>query len=253
MVLVQYHDVLCTYEVYDDVDASVKLLDGMITRIMARVDEHAPATVVDPTPTANATLTPESTPVPEPTSTPAASPTPEAYAYLYDLLPTLADLPEGFELTEEATFSLDDGLSDITEEEAEQLSTWGFTGAAYRAFAAEDRDPDTDFAIMVASVVYEFGASSAAQDATRWIMDDLLAQSEGDDFKPADIPQIGELSLAAQALMTNPDSPEAGEYGQAIVAVAEGARVYFYWWAEFSPGANALDDCVTLAQTVAAR
>jgi hypothetical protein len=110
---------------------------------------------------------------------------------LLDLLPTQSQVPEGMLLTNEAERSKADVVEQLgdTDEAAQHLDDWGWSGNAYRDFIA-DPDAANPGALSFLNVsVHRFADAESAANAMVFFSDQVII---GQGLEEVEAPAIGE-------------------------------------------------------------
>ncbi|MFN8590169.1 MAG: hypothetical protein U0031_01825 [Thermomicrobiales bacterium] len=228
--------------------------------VAAVTDQATPSAVPESAalPNALATVTPTPKPAatatPKPAATNAAAPqsSDEDLAArdrnisvetlpLLDLLPTQDQVPAGLVLADEAERSKADVVAALggTEEAAQHLDDWGWSGNAFRDFIAdEDSPPATGTTFLNASVHRFADAESAANALT--VFSDYVIVTQG--LQNVESPAIGD---AAILLVGAPDGvPLAVLYAQ------KGTIMYRIGASSSSAGADPTSDVLAVAQAI---
>jgi hypothetical protein len=110
---------------------------------------------------------------------------------LLDFLPSQAEMPAGLILADEAERSKAEVLSALggTEEAAQLLEDWGWSGNAYRDFTADGISVPPGGSTFLNVSVHRFASSEAAANALVVFSDEVIL-SQG--LQPVEAPAIGE-------------------------------------------------------------
>jgi hypothetical protein len=110
---------------------------------------------------------------------------------LLDLLPTQAQVPEGMTLTNEAERSKAEVIEQLggTDEAAQHLDDWGWSGNAYRDFVA-DPDAATPASLSFLNVsVHRFADAESAANALVFFSDQVIT---GQGLEEVEAPAVGD-------------------------------------------------------------
>ena len=110
---------------------------------------------------------------------------------LLDLLPTQAQVPEGMLLTNEAERSKADVVEQLgdTEEAAQHLDDWGWSGNAYRDFIADPDAANPGTLSFLNVSVHRFADAESAANAMVFFSDQVIIGQGLEEVEP---PAIGE-------------------------------------------------------------
>ena len=167
---------------------------------------NALATVTPTTePRSTATREPESeSPSRADTATEPAEPDRDISAEtlpLLELLPTQAQMPAGLILADEAERSKDEVIAALggTEEAAQLLDDWGWSGNAFRDFIADEDAPPESGTTFLNVSVHRFADSESATNAMVFFSDQVILVQ---GLEEVEAPAIGE---SARLLKGAPD------------------------------------------------
>jgi hypothetical protein len=193
-----------------DATATARAL-ALASSPVATVTTLAEETEVVETPTEETEETPTPTATKEPTQETAAgaapagdasptrraateAPTRAASLRAPDLLPEVADLPDGFEVTADDKYSKDEMIGQLGDNGADLVEEWEWRENAYRWFAipeASEPDPESTSALTVS--VHRFRARAGATDAIDGLAEIVLAAG---GYEEVDVEKIGDEARA---------------------------------------------------------
>jgi outer membrane protein assembly factor BamB/S1-C subfamily serine protease len=190
------------------IDLAKPMLASVGLEAPLRADESM--AVVNPVPTTTS-VAPTSTPQPSsttapPTSTPVLTSTPDPPSVepdhdissqtlpLLDLLPTQAQLPPGLILADEAERSQAEVVASLggTEEAAQLLDEWGWSGNAFRDFIADPESPPPTGTTFLNVAVHRFVDAPSANNAMV-VFSDYVIFNQG--LQRQDAPAIGDDAI----------------------------------------------------------
>ena len=204
-------------------------------------------------PNALATVTP--TAEPRPTATPEQdeSPAPAADATepaardrdisaqtqpLLELLPTQDQVPAGLVLVDEAERSKEEVIAALggTEEAAQLLDDWGWSGNAFRDFIADEEAPPASGTTFLNVSVHRFADPEAAANALIVFSDKVIVDQGLQEVEP---PAVGE---SARLLQGAPDGVPLS-----ILYAQQGPIMYRIGGSTNSPDSDPTADVLTVA------
>jgi hypothetical protein len=201
---------------------------------------------VTPTVGAAATATPRSEPTVPAASEPTVPPTPDRDISsqtlpLLEFLPSQSQMPPGLILADEAERSRAEVLDALggTEEAAQLLDDWGWSGNAFRDFIADETNPSPNGTTFMNVSVHRFADAEAAANAMVYFSDQVIF---GQGLQEVEAPAIGE---SARLLVGAPDGvPLAVLYAQ------DGPIMYRIGGSSSSADSDPTPDVLSIAQTI---
>ena len=204
---------------------------------------------VTPTPGAAATATPRPEPTaPAAASEPTAPPEPDRDISaqtlpLLDFLPTQSQMPQGLILADEAERSNAEVLAALggTDEAAQLLDDWGWSGNAFREFIADEANPSPNGTTFMNISVHRFADPASAANAMVYFSDFVIFEQ---GLQEVEAPAIGE---SARLLVGAPAGvPLAVLYAQ------DGPIMYRIGGSSSNAESDPSADVLAVAQTIIA-
>jgi hypothetical protein len=195
--------------------------------------DAAPTNTAEPT-KAVATVEPSPTTRP-PTRTPESRASGTLRAA--DYLPTLGDLPEGFQETKEGRLRKAEVAEQLGSDGDQLLEEWDWRENASLEFQRANAASDETFFLSVS--VHRFGRSKGASDGLNGLAD-VLASIPDLNYEEVDVAKIGDESRAFQS-----ESAEANQY---VLYVRSGNIVYRIGGSSLTGDPSA--DVIALAETL---
>lgn len=154
-----------------------------------------------------------------------------------DYLPTLGDLPSGFQQTAEGRLRKADVAAQLGPDGETTLEEWTWRENASLEFTSNDAAPDETF--FLSAGVHRFGRSAGASDGLNGLAD-VLDSIADPNYKEVDVDKIGDEARAFAA-----ETPDSNIY---ILYVRNGNIVYRVGGSSLSGDPAA--DVIALAETL---